>query len=288
MKYEVKSFYDAPTFTLSYLVYDPNTKDAVLIDPVLNYNPNSGKISFESLDQVEKFVKENKLNLLYSLETHAHADHLSGAFYLKERFPEVKVGIGKNIIKVQELFKEVFNLKDLKTDGSQFDVLLEDGEELKAGSVALRTYYTPGHTPACSSYLAGDALFAGDTLFMPDFGTARVDFPAGSAHDLYDSIHNKLYSLPDETRVFVGHDYQPGGRELRYETTIGEEKEKNVQIPQSASEEEYTKFRTERDAKLDAPRLLLPSIQVNIDGGRLPQAEDNGVSYLKIPLKIES
>lgn len=287
MKFEIKAFYDAPTFTLSYLVYDPSTKDAVLIDPVLNYNPNSGKISFESLDEVEAYVRKNELNLLYSLETHAHADHLSGAYYLKKRFPEVKVGIGKNIIKVQELFKDVFNLKNLKADGSQFDLLLEDGEELKAGSITLKTFYTPGHTPACSSYLAGDALFAGDTLFMPDFGTARVDFPAGSAHDLYDSIKNKLYQLPDETRVFVGHDYQPGGRELQYETTIGEEKRKNIQIPESSTEEDYIKFRNERDAKLDAPRLLLPSIQVNIDGGRLPEAEDNGVSYLKIPLKIQ-
>ncbi|MEX1099479.1 MAG: MBL fold metallo-hydrolase [Bacteriovoracaceae bacterium] len=287
MKPDIKTFYDNGTSTLTYIVYDSKSKDAILIDPVLNFDPHSGKISFESLDQVESFVKEKSLNLHYSLETHAHADHLSGAHYLKERFPKIKVGVGRTITKVQELFKGIFNLKELKTDGSQFDLLLEDGEELKAGSLTLKTYYTPGHTPACSSYLVGDALFAGDTLFMPDFGTARVDFPAGSAHDLYNSIHNKLYKLPDDTRVFVGHDYQPGGRDLKYETTIGEEKEKNIQIPASASEEEYIKFRNDRDAQLDAPRLLLPSIQVNINGGKLPEADDNGTSYLRIPLKIE-
>lgn len=285
MKIDVKAFYDAPTFTLTYLVYDPQSKDTILIDPVLNYNPNSGKISFESLDEVEKFINDNKLNLHYSLETHAHADHLSGAKYLKERFPGVKVGIGKTITKVQELFKNVFNMQDLKTDGSQFDFLLDENETLKAGTLELKVIYTPGHTPACSSYLIGDALFTGDTLFMPDFGTARVDFPAGSADDLFNSIH-KLYQLPDETRVFVGHDYQPGGRELKYETTIGEEKEKNVQIPVHATKEEYTAMRTKRDKELDAPRLLLPSIQVNINGGELPKPESNGTSYLKIPLKL--
>jgi len=287
MKPEVKAFFDDPTSTMTYIVYDSSSKDAILIDPVLNYDPNSGKISFESLNEVEEFVKKQDLKLRCSLETHAHADHLSGAYYLKKRFPETKVGIGENIVKVQKLFSEVFNMKDLKTDGSQFDFLLSDGEELKAGTLTLKTIHTPGHTPACSSYLVGDALFAGDTLFMPDFGTARVDFPAGSAHDLYDSIHNKLYALPDDTRVFVGHDYQPGGRKLEFETTIKEEKEKNIQIPAGTSEEKYTKFRSERDAKLDAPRLLLPSIQVNIAGGELPAPEDNEVRYIKTPLKIQ-
>lgn len=287
MKPEVKAFYDESTSTLTYLVYDPESKDAILIDPVLNYDPNSGKVSFESLDEVEKFIKDNNLKLSHSLETHAHADHLSGAYYLKKRFPGVVVGIGRNITKVQKFFAGVFNMKKLKTDGSQFDLLLDDGELVNAGTLSLKVFYTPGHTPACSSYLVGDALFTGDTIFMPDFGTARVDFPEGSAHDLYESIQNKLYELPDETRVFVGHDYQPGGRELKYETTIGEEKTRNIQISKETTEEDYTKFRSERDAKLDAPRLLLPSIQVNIDGGKLPDAEENGTRYIKIPLKIE-
>lgn len=287
MKPAVKAFFDEPTSTLTYLVYDSVSKDAILIDPVLNFNPNSGKVSFESLDKVESYIKEEGLRLRYSLETHAHADHLSGALFLKKRFPGIKVGVGKNITLVQKHFKEVFNLKELKTDGSQFDLLLEDGQVIEAGSLSLKVIFTPGHTPACSSYLVGDALFTGDTLFMPDFGTARVDFPDGSAHKLYDSIQNKIYVLPDDTRVFVGHDYMPGGRELKYETTIGEQKEANVQISKNVSEQEYTKFRSERDSKLDAPRLLLPSIQVNIDAGRLPSSEDNGTKYLKLPLKLE-
>lgn len=286
MRPAVKAFFDQDTSTLTYVVYDEATKDAIIIDPVLNFNPNSGAISFDSLNELDAFATKEGLKVHYVLETHAHADHLTGAWYYKQRHPHVKVGIGKRITEVQEIFKAKFNLTDLKTDGSQFDVLLENEETITAGSLQLKVFYTPGHTPACSSYLVGDALFAGDTLFMPDFGTARVDFPAGSAKDLYESIQKKLYALDDDVRVFVGHDYQPNGRDLAFETTIGEEKRKNIQIKQGTSEAEYTKFRNERDAQLDAPRLLLPSIQVNINGGKLPSPEANGVAYLKLPLNV--
>ena len=286
MGIEIQHFYDPATFTLSYLVYDPDSKDAILIDPVLDYNPGSGKVSFESLDKIEAVIKERKLKLHYSLDTHAHADHLSASYYVKRRFPNAKIGIGKDIVKVQEIFKKIFNLEDLKTDGSQFDLLLGDGETLQAGTLSLKAYHTPGHTPACMGYKVEDALFVGDTIFMPDFGAARADFPGGSAKDLYSSVQ-KIYELSDDTRIFVGHDYQPGGRELKFETTIREQKEKNVQIPAHRDEEDFVEKRSKRDKELDAPKLLLPSIQVNINGGKLPEPESNGTSYLKIPLKVE-
>jgi glyoxylase-like metal-dependent hydrolase (beta-lactamase superfamily II) len=210
---------------------------------------------------------------------------LTGAAELKKRLPNAKVGIGKNITKVQDLFSGFFNLKDFNTSGIQFDVLLNEEETFMAGTIEVRTIFTPGHTPACSSYVIDDMVFTGDALFMPDFGTGRCDFPAGSAEDLYHSVHEKLYKLPDETRVFTGHDYQPNGRELRYESTIGENKKSNIQLQESTTKAKFVEFRTKRDAKLAAPRLLLPSIQVNIDAGRLPKEEDNGTSYLKIPVR---
>jgi len=283
MKIEAQFHQDS--FTLTYIVYDETTKDAVVIDPVLDYSPNSSTWATEAVDKIQGFVEKEGLNLKLILDTHAHADHLSGAQELKKRFPEAPYGIGKEIIQVQEVFKGIYNLKSLKTDGSQFDKLFGDGETVKAGSLEFKVIHTPGHTPACYSYLIEDCLFTGDALFMPDFGTGRCDFPKGSAADLYETIHEKLYSLPDETRVFVGHDYQPGGRELKYETSIGESKSKNKQLTAGTSREEFIKFRSERDAVLDAPRLLLPSIQVNIDGARFPSPEDNGTMYLKIPFK---
>ncbi len=286
MKPSVKAFYDARTSTLTYIVYDLDSKDAIIIDPVLNYDPNSGKISCDSVDDVLLFVEKERLRPHYALETHAHADHLSSSYFLRQKLSGLKVGAGANIVKTQTFFKERFNLSNLQTDGGQFDHLFKDGEEVKAGSLSFKVIHTPGHTPACVSYLVDDAIFVGDTLFMPDFGTARVDFPQGSASDLYHSIHEKLYQLPDETRVFVGHDYQPGGRDLEFETTIGRQKADNIQINATVSEEQYTKFRTEKDGTLDAPKLLLPAIQVNIDGGKLPEPEGNGVRYLKIPLII--
>ncbi len=283
---EIKTFYDEATFTLTYVVFDQSSRDAVIIDPVLNFNPNSGKYSHDSIQQLHRFVEDNKLQVHYILETHAHADHLSGAHDLKKLYyPNAKIAIGEKIRIVQETFKKIFNLPaDFKTDGSQFDQLLQDGEILQAGALKIKTIFTPGHTPACASYLIDDAVFTGDSLFMPDFGTGRCDFPAGSAKDLYHSIANKLYVLPDTTRVFVGHDYQPGGRELQYETSIGASKEQNIQLRASTSEEEFIKFRSQRDQQLDAPKLLYPSIQVNVAAGEFPEPEDNGQVYLKIPV----
>jgi glyoxylase-like metal-dependent hydrolase (beta-lactamase superfamily II) len=285
MKLELKHFFDMETYTLTYLVYDEESKDAVIIDPVLNYDQASSKTNMDSINTLDSFIKERKLKPHYILETHAHADHLTGAVELKNRYPEAKVAIGKNITKVQSTFKEVFNLKDFNENGVQFDILLEEDEVLSAGTIKLKTIFTPGHTPACSSYLIDDLLFTGDALFMPDFGTGRCDFPLGSAKDLYKSLHEKLYTLPDETRYFTGHDYQPNGRDLRYESTIGESKRENIQLKQETSEAEFINFRDKRDATLAAPKLLLPSIQINIDGGHMPKAEDNGSSYIKIPIK---
>lgn len=285
MNLKVKEFFDPDTYTMTYIVFDSKTKDAVIIDPVLDYDPAASKISYESVEKVLSYVQENELSAHYVLETHAHADHLTGAIAIKDRIPDVKIGIGKNISKVQDVFKGVYNLKDFNTNGIQFDVLLDEDTFLEAGTIKVKTIFTPGHTPACSSYLIADMVFTGDALFMPDFGTGRCDFPAGSARDLYHSIHEKLYKLPDETRVFTGHDYQPNGRDLKFESTIGEEKRVNIQLKAETTEDEFVKFRTERDATLAAPRLLLPSIQVNIDGGRLPEEEDNGVKYIKIPLR---
>ena len=285
MKHKLETFFDESTYTLTYVLYSEKTKDAIIIDPVLDYDPAASRVSDESITKVINFIKKNDLNVHYILETHAHADHLTGAAELKKRLEGVKIAIGKNITKVQELFSGVFNLKDLNINGIQFDVLLNEEDVLKAGDIEISTIFTPGHTPACSSYLIDDMLFTGDALFMPDYGTGRCDFPAGSAKDLYHSIHEKLYQLPDTTRVLTGHDYQPNGRQLEYESTIGENKKNNIQLKESTTEEEFIKFRTTRDATLSAPRLLLPSIQVNIDAGKLPTAEENGTQYLKIPVR---
>lgn len=283
---KIETFYDPATFTLTYVVFDEMTKDAVIIDPVLDYNPNSGKYGYQSADKLIGFIKAKELNAHYILETHAHADHITSSVYLKEKLG-CKVAIGENIKVVQEVFKNFFNLKDVLTDGSQFDVLLKDGEEVSAGSIKIKIIATPGHTPACVTYQIKDMIFSGDALFMPDMGTGRCDFPKGSAEDLYVSVHGKLYSLPDETRIYVGHDYQPDGRDLQFMTTVGESKRKNIRLKGDTGKEEFVKERKERDAALDAPRLLLPSIQVNIQAGHLPKNEDNGVSYLKLPMRLQ-
>jgi len=286
MKPDIKALFDKATWTLTYVIYDPATHDAVVIDPVWDYDPAASRVSTESVEKVVDFVRQNGLNVHYILDTHAHADHLSGAAKLKKYFPNAPVGIGSAITEVQRVFKEIYHLPDsFPTDGRQFDRLLKDGDVLNAGSLSIRVYSTPGHTPACSSYLIGDALFTGDALFMPDYGTGRCDFPTGSAENLYTSVHDKLYALPEDTRVFVGHDYQPNGRELAYESTIGDEKKSNIHLRAATSREEYVAFRTQKDKGLSAPRLLLPSIQVNINGGHLPEPEKNGVSYLKIPVR---
>lgn len=286
MKPTIKEFFDTATWTLTYVVYDEKTNDAIVIDPVWDYDPAASKLSTESADLVYDFIQNKKLNVHYILETHAHADHVSGAQILKKKIPHAKVGIGAKITAVQMVFKGVFNLNpNFPTDGRQFDLLLNEETVLEAGSLKIKTIFTPGHTPACGSYLIGDAVFTGDALFMPDYGTGRCDFPAGSADDLYTSVHEKLYKLPDETRVFVGHDYLPNGRALAFESTIGEEKRKNIQIKAETTREEYVKFRTTRDKTLAAPRLLLPSVQINIDAGSLPSPENNGTSYIKIPVR---
>ncbi len=282
----VKEFFDKATWTLTYVVYDEKTNDALVIDPVWDYDPAASKMSTDSIDIVKKFIDDKKLNVHYILETHAHADHVTGSQVLKKLIPKAKVGIGAKITDVQKVFKDVFNLNpNFATDGSQFDLLLNETEILKAGSLELKTIFTPGHTPACASYLIGDALFTGDALFMPDYGTGRCDFPAGSADDLYTSVHDKIYKLPDSTRVFVGHDYLPNGRGVAFESTIGESKAKNIQLKVETSRDEFVTFRKNRDKTLAAPRLLLPSVQVNIDAGTLPVAENNGTRYLKIPVR---
>lgn len=285
MAHKLETFFDKNTFTLTYVIYDDKTKDAVIIDPVLDYEPAASKISTESITKLLNFVNQKELNVHFILETHAHADHLTGAAELKKTLPAAKIAIGKHITNVQQLFGDIFNLKDFNTNGVQFDLLLDEEEVLKAGTIEIRTLFTPGHTPACSSYLIDDMVFTGDALFMPDYGTGRCDFPAGSAQELYHSIHEKLYKLPDETRVFTGHDYQPNDRELKFESTIRENKVFNIQLKETTSEQEFVDFRNKRDATLSAPRLLLPSIQVNIDAGHLPQTEDNGTRYFKIPVR---
>ncbi len=282
----VEPFFDPATWTLTYVVSDEATKDAVVIDPVLDYDPKAVTVSTASNDKVVEYVRREGLTVRYILETHAHADHLTGAVDLKERLG-ASVAIGSKITTVQQLFRDVFDMgDDLPADGSQFDRLLEDGDVLEAGSLRVRVLHTPGHTPACASYVIGDAVFTGDALFLPDSGTGRCDFPAGSATDLYRSIQDKLYTLPDETRVFVGHDYQPGGRDVAWVSTIGEEKAANIQLPADRDEATFVSFRTARDQTLRPPNLIFQSVQVNANGGRLPPPAANGRRYLKLPIGL--
>ena len=285
---KIHHFFDPDTFTLTYLIWDEDTKDTVIIDPVLDFDPPSGRISDTSISAAIDKIKAERLKVRAILETHAHADHLSSSQILKQLFPDAILGIGKRIRVVQEVFKELFNIEYLKTSGSQFDKLFEDFEKVRLGSLEMLAIPTPGHTPACMSYKFCDAVFTGDTLFMPDYGTGRCDFPRGSAKELYQSVVNNLYSLPESTRVFVGHDYSPNGREMRFETTIGESKKNNIQLSEHTTEEEFIRFREDRDKSLKAPRLLLPSIQINADGGHLPPKEANDVSYLKLPLRVKT
>ncbi len=283
---KIQEFYDPQTYTLTFLVWDEATHDAVVIDPVLDYEPGASQTTTKSVDAVSRFIERESLKLRYVLETHAHADHLSGSQILKARHG-AKVAIGARITEVQETFKGLFDLgPEFRTDGSQFDRLLGDGEVLDAGSLAVKVIATPGHTPACVSYLLGDALFTGDALFIEDYGTGRCDFPRGSAEELFTSIHEKLYALPDATRVFVGHDYQPNQRPLRFETTIGASKQANVQLRAETSKDDYVRFRRARDAKFAAPRLLLPSVQVNVNAGLLPKERANGRRYLHVPVNL--
>jgi glyoxylase-like metal-dependent hydrolase (beta-lactamase superfamily II) len=276
----VETFFDPRTFTLTYVVFDPTTRDALVIDPVLDYDPATGTVFTESVDRVTEFLRRERLVPRMILETHAHADHLSGSQVLRARFPGAPVAIGERIREVQGVFKGVYALGDeFAADGHQFDRLLADGETFAAGSLSVEVIATPGHTPACVSYHIGDAVFTGDALFMPDYGTGRCDFPRGSAESLYHSVTERLYGLPDHTRVFVGHDYQPGGRPLAYQSTIADEKRHNVQLPADRSEADFVAFRETRDAGLAAPKLLHPSLQVNIRAGHLPAANDGAPTF---------
>jgi len=280
---QIQPFFDPDTFTLTYVVFDLASRDAVVIDPVLDYDILASNTSTRSLEQVAAFVRERELRVHYVLETHAHADHLSGSQWLKQHF-NAKIAIGERIREVQETFKDALDLPYLTTDGRQFDRLLKDGEVVEAGSLRIEVIATPGHTPACVTYKIDDALFTGDALFMHDYGTGRCDFPRGSADALYDSIAKRLYTLPDTMHVYPGHDYQPGGREVAWETTIGRSKQENAQLKATTTKAEFVGMRTARDRTLKAPRLLYPSVQINIDAGRLPPKRANGRRYLSTPI----
>lgn len=281
----VQEFFDKTTNTLSYIVYDPDTRDAVILDPVLDFDAGSGRISTESVAALVAFVGEKQLKVGLILETHAHADHLSGSQELKRFFPGVKLAVSTKITLVQKLFRNIYNYgQDFPIDGRQFDRLLHEHEKVAVGSLSFEVIFTPGHTPACTSFRFADMLFVGDTLFMPDYGTGRCDFPGGSASELYDSITQKIYSLPDATRIYTCHDYMPKGRPLRFMATVAEQKAGNIQLNAQMNRDDFVHFRIERDKKLDAPRLLHPSVQVNIDAGNLPKPESNGVIYLRTPL----
>ena len=283
----IHPFFDEPTNTVSYLVADPVTSRAAVIDPVLDYDHRSGKGSVRSADAMLAKAKAEGLAIDWVLETHVHADHLSAAPYFKLK-TGAKVAIGERVREVQKIFRPVFNALDVSGTGSEFDVLFKDGETFKIGELEAEVIATPGHTPACISYRIGDAVFAGDTIFMPDYGTARADFPGGDARTLYRSIR-RLLALPPETRLFMCHDYLPkGGRKsFAWETTVAEQRAHNVQVHDGIGEEEFVKMRQKRDAELPAPVLLMPSIQVNMRAGHRPPAEGKGVHFLRVPVKIE-
>jgi glyoxylase-like metal-dependent hydrolase (beta-lactamase superfamily II) len=282
----IRAFFDEPTNTISYIVADPITKQAAAIDPVLDYDANAGQVDARSVEAMLRFARDQGCTLVWTLETHAHADHLSGSPYIKAK-TGAKIGIGEHIKDVQRIFRPVFDAVDLKTDGSDFDHLFSDGERFKIGELDGEVIYTPGHTPSDITYKIEDAAFVGDTLFMPDYGTARADFPGGDARALYRSIR-KLLALPPETRLFMCHDYKAPGRDTyAWETTVRDEREKNVQVKEGVSEEAFVAMRNARDATLSAPRLLLPSIQVNIRAGKFPPAHANGVRYLTIPVRFK-
>lgn len=284
MTEEVNGFFDETTNTVSYVLTDPATSCCAIIDPVWDYDPKSGRTDAASAKRVEAFVRERGLKVELILETHAHADHLSASQYLKQVF-HAPVAIGEHIVEVQKIFKEVFNFgDDLPADGSQFDRLIADGERFNVGELELSAMHTPGHTPACMTYVCGTSAFVGDTLFMPDYGTARADFPGGDAATLYRSIH-KVFELPQDTVLYLCHDYLPEGRsDYVWQTTVGDERRSNIHVHDGVSEAQFVKMREERDVTLGMPTLILPSVQVNIRAGRLPPAEANGTSYLKIPV----
>ena len=283
MKPNVTSFFDTATNTISYVVADPNGNTCAIIDSVLDFDFSSGRTNTAFADEIIAFIKENDLTVEWLLESHVHADHLSAAPYLQEKIGG-KIAIGENIKLVQDTFGKIFNEgTEFQRDGSQFDQLFKDGDSFHIGQMRGDVIHTPGHTPACLTYVIGDAAFVGDTLFMPDFGTARCDFPGGSSTTMFHSIQ-KILSLPDETRIFVGHDYMPNGRKLEYKSTIGIQKKLNPHINSTTKKKQFIKNRDNRDKTLKSPRLLLQSLQVNIDAGKLPVKEQNKQRYLKIPI----
>lgn len=280
----IAGFFDEATFTVSYVVHDPLRGEAAIIDSVLDYEAASGRTSYGSADRIIEYIHKNNLKVIWLIETHAHADHISAAPYLQEKLGG-KLAIGAEIIRVQEVFGKLFNAgTDFERDGSQFDHLFTDGETFCLGAIEGIALHVPGHTPADMAFIIGDAAFVGDTIFMPDFGTARADFPGGDARQLFQSIR-RLLALPEETRLFLCHDYKaPGRDEFAWETTIGQQRRENVHVKDGVSEDEFVAMRTSRDKTLAMPNLIMPSVQVNIRGGRLPEPEDNGVSYIKIPV----
>ena len=280
----IQSFFDPATFTVTYVLADPQSRQAAIIDSVLDYDPKSGRTSHASADKVMAYVRQQDFKVAWLLETHAHADHLSAAPYLQAQLGG-QTAIGKHICEVQTVFKKVFNAKDMNTDGADFDHLFEDGELFSVGALEVRALHTPGHTPACMTYLTGEHAFVGDTLFMPDYGTARCDFPGGDAATLYRSIR-KLLDLPAQTRLHLCHDYPPDSRAPVWETTVALQRADNIHVHDGVTEADFVAMRTARDKTLAMPVLLLPSVQVNVRAGRLPPAEDNGVHYLKIPIDM--
>jgi len=280
---KVHPLFDEATWTVTYVVHNGQGSACAIIDSVLDYDPKSGRTRTVSADRVIDYVEDNALNVAWILETHAHADHLSAATTLKERLGG-KIAIGEHITRVQEVFKEIFNLEpQFRTDGSQFDRLLVDEEEIQIGELTAKVLYVPGHTPACVAYQIGDAVFVGDTMFMPDVGTARCDFPGGDAKTLYASVR-KLLRLPPQTRLFMCHDYPPNHRKVAFESTVSAQRERNIHVHDGVSEAEFMAMRSQRDATLEMPVLILPAVQINIRAGEMPPKESNGIAYLKIPL----
>ena len=280
---EVKAFFDKVSNTISYVVKDPNSAACAVIDSVLDLDYAAGRIGYESANAIIAYIRSNDLKLEWIIETHVHADHLSAAPYIQEQLGGL-LGIGDQITVVQETFGKIFNEgTQFQRDGSQFDRLFVDGDSYTIGTLKANVMHTPGHTPACNVHLIGDAAFVGDTLFMPDGGSARCDFPGGSAEQLYDSIQ-RILALPDETRLFMCHDYGPGGREISWETTVRDEKDENIHVGNGKTKAEFVAFRTARDEQLAMPKLIVPSLQVNMKAGSLPQEDDNGMAYFKVPI----
>jgi len=283
---QIEAFFDPKTYTVTYVVSDNDSKEAAIIDSVLDFEAASGRTTTDSADKIINYIQSKQLTTRWILESHAHADHLSAAPYLKERLGGI-TAIGSQITQVQSTFSDIFNFETgFEPNGSQFDRLLDEGDTLSLGDKSISIMHTPGHTPACLSYIVDDAVFVGDTLFMPDFGTARTDFPGGDAATLYQSIQ-RILNLPANTRIFTGHDYMAEGRDFyAWESTVAEQSEKNIHINHSISKEQFIEYRENRDASLSLPNLILPAVQINIRAGKLPPAENNGVSYLKLPLNM--